>query len=783
MARACKRWIAAVRRVPERRPAPQIAQLGHVAGDAPMTAGPDPAPRPAPALATAFARVRQTSVELAAPLTAEDCAAQSMPDASPVKWHLAHTSWFFETFLLAPSRPGYRVFDPAFRDLFNSYYDGVGPQFARAERGLLTRPGLDTILAYRRHVDSHMAALLAQPLSPELHALVELGLAHEEQHQELILTDVKHLLSRNPLLPAYAGRWPLTTVAPVPRGFVPFEGGLVEIGHGGEGFHFDNEGPRHRAWLEPFALATHPVSNGEWIGFIEDGGYVRPELWLSAGFARARAEGWQAPGTWRQVDGQWRCFTLHGDAPVDPHAPVCHVSFYEAEAYARWAGARLPTEAEWEHAAAGIDPTGNFAASGLYHPLAPTAPTPPDTLAQMFGDVWEWTRSDYAPYPGFAPAAGAVGEYNGKFMSGQMVLRGGSCATPPGHVRASYRNFFPPEARWQFSGLRLARDDKRRASPAPRTPRFLDLGSGSADPRADLEAGLLSTPPRIASAHFYDALGSRLFEAITELPAYGLTRAEASIFAAHAPAMAAEARARLGADYTLVDLGAGNCEKAEALLPLLNPARYIAVDVALGFLKGALARVQQRFPSLETVGIGMDFTHGFALPPGLADKPILFFYPGSSIGNFAPDDAQRFLAALRAAAPRSALLLGADLVRSEAALIAAYDDPTGVTAAFNRNILVNANRVLGSNFDPARWRHVARYDSALSRIEMHLEAIGNQQVTWPGGSRRYPDSTRILTEISTKWTPERLAALLEGAGFTGPLHWTDDAGSFAVMLG
>jgi ergothioneine biosynthesis protein EgtB len=409
--------------------------------------------------AARYAAVRAATERLAQGLSAEDCAIQSMPDASPVKWHLAHVTWFFETFLLEAHLPGYRRFDPAFRVLFNSYYNAVGPKHPRPERGMLTRPPLGEILAYRKHVDQGMQALLARKdLPAATRELVELGLHHEQQHQELILTDLKHLLSRSPLKPAYQKPWPLTPIQLRKRGWIAHAEGNYEIGHAGPGFHFDNEAPRHRVWLNAFLIATHPVTHGDFIEFIDDGGYRRPDLWLSAGWDMVNARGWQAPEYWEQRDGAWHTFTLHGMAPVDPQTPVCHVSFYEADAFARWANERLPTEAEWEVAARAAAVEGNFVESGALHPLALRESPADGTPAQVYGDVWEWTRSDYAPYPGFRAAEGAVGEYNGKFMSGQYVLRGGSCATPSGHVRASYRNFFPPDARWQFSGLRLARD-------------------------------------------------------------------------------------------------------------------------------------------------------------------------------------------------------------------------------------------------------------------------------------------------------------------------------------
>jgi ergothioneine biosynthesis protein EgtB len=414
---------------------------------------------PAPAAHAApnerYDSIRRTTLALADPLSPEDCALQSMPDASPVKWHLAHTTWFFETFLLE-GRPRYRPFDPAYRVLFNSYYNAIGERHPRPERGLLSRPGLDQVLAYRAYVDNAMLDLLSAGTAQA--GLVELGLQHEQQHQELILTDLKHLLSRNPLKPAYQRPWPLTPIRAREPYWIRFGGGLHEIGHPGGGFAFDNETPRHRVWLEPFEIASHPVTHGDFIRFIDAGGYRRPEMWLSAGWDLVLARGWEAPLYWVRREAGWHTFTLHGEVPVDPNTPICHVSFFEAEAYARWAGARLPTEAEWELAARDAPQRGNFMGTAALHPLAAREDPPPGMLSQAFGDVWEWTRSEYAPYPGFRTAAGAVGEYNGKFMSNQYVLRGGSCATPREHIRASYRNFFPADARWQFSGLRLARD-------------------------------------------------------------------------------------------------------------------------------------------------------------------------------------------------------------------------------------------------------------------------------------------------------------------------------------
>ena len=409
-------------------------------------------------LSERFQSVRSASEQLCEPLTPEDCGLQSMADASPAKWHLAHTTWFFETLVLEPSRPDFKPFDPAFRVLFNSYYNSVGEQYARPQRGLLSRPGLAEVLAYRRNVDLGVLALLDDParIPAAMNAVIELGLHHEQQHQELILTDVKHALSHNPLRPAYQSHAPSRRAGAAALGWQRYDGGLRWIGHEGSGFAFDNETPRHRVFVEDFELATRPVTNAEFLAFVEDGGYEQPPLWLSDGWEAVTARGWHAPLYWERRDEAWTAFTLAGQRPLILEEPVCHVSYYEADAYARWAGARLPSEVEWECAAAAARAEGNFVESGCFHP-APT-PEADGGPAGLFGDVWEWTRSAYAPYPGFQPLAGALGEYNGKFMSNQLVLRGGSCATPRSHIRASYRNFFYPDARWQFSGIRLARD-------------------------------------------------------------------------------------------------------------------------------------------------------------------------------------------------------------------------------------------------------------------------------------------------------------------------------------
>ena len=428
-----------------------------------MNLNPRPAPSPASPLAHSFTEIRQTTLRLAAALSPEDCQVQSMPDASPTKWHLAHITWFFETFILERFEAGFKPFDAAYRVLFNSYYQGVGEMHPRAQRGLITRPTLAEVIRYRAEVDARMQQLLAARADdPALVELVTLGLHHEQQHQELLLTDIKHALSFNPTHAAYAKRWPMTSVQAQPLRWFAFDAGLIEHGFDPAldgGFCFDNETPRHRSYTAPFELASRPVSYGEYLAFIDDAGYRRPELWLAMGWDWVRSGTRRAPLYWRELDGRWMHHTLQGHIEIDPRTPVCHLSYFEADAYARWAGARLPTEVEWEHAARRLRAPAhaNFADRGAFHPL-PCEEAASDEPMQMFGDVWEWTRSSYDAYPGYRPLPGAVGEYNGKFMCSQYVLRGGSCATPAGHVRASYRNFFPPDAQWQFSGLRLARD-------------------------------------------------------------------------------------------------------------------------------------------------------------------------------------------------------------------------------------------------------------------------------------------------------------------------------------
>ena len=732
-----------------------------------------------------FLRIRRASTDLAARLSAEDQAAQSMPDASPVKWHLAHTTWFFEQLLLRPT-PGYQPMDPAYDVLFNSYYESLGPRVARHQRGLMTRPSAADVLSYRRRVDEAMVTLLdrgGHVLGSHAAYLFELGLHHEQQHQELILTDLLHLFAQSPLCPAYAprpsadgptdaatGPSAALSVATSPPGFVEFNPADPEIGWGGGGFAFDNETPRHAVALRPFQLADRLTTNDEWIAFIDDGGYRRPDLWMADGWAKARAEGWRAPLYWRQTETGWRSMTLAGEQPVDPAAPVTHVSWYEADAYARWRGARLPTEAEWEVAAASVAPRGNLAPSSALRAL-PAGPTD-GRLRQMFGDLWEWTNSAYCAYPGFEPTPGTASEYNGKFMINQMVLRGGSFATPTDHIRASYRNFFYPHHRWQFMGVRLAKD-----AVAVRDTR---TGDNRSEFLADLQAGLARTPKSISPKWFYDAAGSALFEDITSLPEYYLTRAETALLTRIAPDLGAS----IPEGAVLVEFGSGASAKTRLLLdssPQLFA--YMPLDISEDALAEAAHRISLDYPGLTVAPVVGDFTRPLRLPALAAGRPLVGFFPGSTIGNFTQEEARRFLLAVRTLLGAGAtLILGADLAKSPDTLIAAYDDAQQVTAAFNKNLLVRANRELAADFDLAAFDHEARWNPGESRIEMHLVSRTHQSVTVGDRSYAFSAGESLHTENSHKYAMPELEALATATGWRVSRQWTSPAPEFAIVV-
>ena len=412
-------------------------------------------------LSKRFRAVREFSHTLAEPLKIEDYVIQSMPDVSPTKWHLAHTSWFFETFVLSKAVKGYRSPSPQYAYLFNSYYIQAGERHLRPKRGLISRPTVEETYDYRNYVDEYMIRFMENADEKEwkeFSPVVEIGIHHEQQHQELIVTDIKHVFSENPLRPVYLSNKTNNGKTAPPAKWIDIGGGIYSIGHDGKGFGYDNEYPNHKIYIDPYRLQSRPVTNGEYMEFIEDRGYETPELWLSEGWATVESRNWKAPFYWERKSGKWVCFSLSGMKGVNPSEPVCHVSYFEADAYARWAGARLPTEAEWEVAAADLPVEGNFADNLSFHPDTPAAVKDKNPLIQMYGDVWEWTQSAYSSYPGFKTLPGALGEYNGKFMCNQFVLRGGSCATSKSHIRKTYRNFFPPDARWQFMGMRLAND-------------------------------------------------------------------------------------------------------------------------------------------------------------------------------------------------------------------------------------------------------------------------------------------------------------------------------------
>lgn len=564
--------------------------------------------------------------------------------------------------------------------------------------------------------------------------------------------DLLHLMSRSPLDPAAYEREPRPAgrLQPARGGQTRFEGGLVEIGHAGSAFAFDNEGPRHKVWLEPFLLDHDLVTNGQWLAFMEDDGYRRPELWLADGWAVVRAEGWDAPLYWREEDGTWTVLGLAGRHPVESDAPVRHVSAYEADAYARWAGRRLPTEAEWESAAA----------------------TAPDVFSNLSGEVWQHTSSAYAAYPGFRPTEGTASEYNGKFMANQCVLRGGSFATPPGHARLTYRNFFYPQQRWAFMGLRLASD-----APAGIPARIEKLETAKF--RAELVAGLSRPQKMLSPKWFYDAEGSRLFEDITRLPEYYPTRQEAALLRTLAPRLTES----FGDNAVLVEFGSGASEKTRILIDAAPSLKaYVPIDISPDALNAAAASIADAYPGMEVAPMVGDFLNLAPLPE-LGRGRRIGFFPGSTIGNLEPDQAVAFLANARERlGPSSLFILGVDLVKDPAVLVAAYDDAEGVTAAFNRNVLVRANRELGADFDLDGFSHLAVWNAERSRMEMHLRAtrpmtvrIGDIPVTFKAGET-------IHTESSRKFTEATVTAMAEAAGWHVTAFETSAAPAVAMVV-
>lgn len=677
----------------------------------------------------AYRQVRAVLPRLARELSDEDLAAQSQPSSSPGKWHLAHTSWFFEAMILS-RQDGYRPVDERLNRLFNSYYEGLGARVDRVERGLMTRPSREAVMAYRAEIDRRMEARLAEGLEPGQEAyLFDLALNHEQQHQELFLMDILHLFSRSPLRPAaYAAEPRFHKREAQASGWVRLDGGLVGVGAGQDGFAFDIERPRHREWLEAYQLAAGLVTNAEWIAFIDDGGYQRPELWLSDGWSEVQRQAWSAPLYWQREEDGWYSFGLAGYHPVQPQAPVRHVSYYEADAFARWSGKRLPTEAEWEAA----------------------AQVRGEAFSNLATEVWQWTASAYRPYPGFAPTPGTAGEYNGKFMANQMVLRGGAFATPGGHARPSYRNFYYPHERWMFSGVRLACDV---AEAHGETDGFRD----------EMIMGLSQTPKAVSPKWFYDAEGSRLFEEITRLAEYYPTRQEAALLRRVMPLWAP----LFGPGASLLELGSGASEKTRIVLDAVpDLAVYAPLDISPSALDDAALRIRADYPNLRVMPVVADFENLPDLPDDIGEGRRIGFFPGSTIGNLSSGEALYLLQSVgRMLGPGSLFILGVDLIKAEDVLVRAYDDAAGVTAAFNRNLLARANRELGTDFDLDGFDHEARWNPTLSRMEMHLVARRAMTVSLDGHRFEFAPGESLHTESSRKFDEVGLRTLVDGAGW------------------
>ncbi|NBB07975.1 ergothioneine biosynthesis protein EgtB [Pseudomonas sp. SLFW] len=691
-----------------------------------------------------YQSVRGRTEQLVAPLSPEDMVVQSMPDASPAKWHMAHTTWFFETFLIIPNVPDYTPFDPTFGYLFNSYYEAVGPRHPRPQRGLMTRPGVDQVKAYRKYVDEHMSTLLMGGLSDELSSLIELGLAHEEQHQELLLIDVLHLFSLSSLKPAYDPTWPKDATGR--RGqFKPLSAGLTQIGHSGEGFAFDHEGPRHTTYLQSFEISDRLVTNGEWMSFIADGGYQTAALWLSEGWTLIQEHGWTAPFYWQHDENGWKRMSLRGLEDIDPAAPVTHISYYEAAAFATWADARLPTEAEWEAAAR----------AGL--------------LEQVDDVAWQWTQSAYSAYPGFKPSAGAVGEYNGKFMVNQMVLRGGASVTSPDHCRLTYRNFFPTDKRWVITGLRLARDSRQPGVVNPQDSEFAH----------DVIAGLSAPSKTLSPKYFYDAKGSDLFEAICETDEYYPTNAETGLL----KGIAGEIAASIPEGAALVEFGSGASEKTRLVLDAAPQlAVYVPIDISATALKKAAKALRQTYPNLVVAPQVDDFTRVVKLPQEVEGLTRVGFFPGSTIGNFTHDEAVTFLrGAHQVLGEHAQFIVGVDMVKDIDTLVAAYDDAKGVTARFNLNLLTRINRELGADFDVTAFKHLALWNAERSRMEMHLVSQVEQDVTVAGHRFHFAAGERLHTENSHKFTVESFTGLAARAGWAVSQYWISNAPEMALF--
>lgn len=750
-----------------------------------------------------YRHVRGTTLKLCENLTPEDMVVQACVETSPTKWHLAHTTWFFETFVLEAFSDSFKPYDPAFRVLFNSYYQQVGDRHPRPKRGLLTRPGLGEVMAYRNTIDERLEALLAslpEAALTRVAPIIELGLNHEEQHQELILMDIKRLLHSNPVEPAYAieePAWELRRSSPEMR-WIPVGGGLHKIGTDGQdGFAYDNETPRHKVYVEPFEIASRLVTNAEFIRFIEDGGYTSSAYWLDEGWSRVCEEGWTKPLYWeRDGCGQWTEFTLHGRRLVEPHAPVTHLSFFEADAYAKWAGARLPTEAEWECAAASRWSAsvrrGNFLDTGHLHPR-PMGDETAQGLAQIAGDAWEWTRSAHEPYPRYRAPEGAIGEYNGKFMCGSFVLRGGSCVTPRDHIRLTYRNFFHPESRWAFTSIRLARACAEHEGQRPTDSIDSDRLTGASDheeisitsePKFEnsVREGLSREPGKksIPAAYLYDARGGELFAQICETEAYYIPEVERSIMDEALPHVSRI----VGPGRALIEPGAGDGTKALYVLEALDrPRAFIPIDVDANALSLAESVVGERFPGVEITPIVADFKAGLRAAGELHAPAPLLFFPGSSIGNMHRADRVALLMAFAETIGENGVaLVSFDMVKDQGMLVRAYDDPEGVSAAFGLNLIDRLNREFDADLDIQAFHYEGRWDEQASRIEMSVVSDAPQRFTLDGADIELQAGERIVTEYSYKFTADMIEDEARAAGLELIERWSDDEEWFSVCL-
>jgi dimethylhistidine N-methyltransferase len=712
-------------------------------------------------------QVRALTERLAAPLSPEDQVVQSMPDASPTSWHRAHTTWFFEEFLLGPA--GMPAYDATFRYLFNSYYEAVGPRHPRAQRGLITRPGTAEIARYRRYVDEQLMRLCDDGPSPEQAEVLVLGMNHEQQHQELLVMDAKHLLSRHPFGPAYAERPPDPSTSATPLTWRSVDGGLVEVGHAGDGFAYDNEGPRHRVWLQPFEIAERAVTNQDWLAFVDDGGYRRAELWLSDGWRAVTESRWASPEYWQLQDGAWSTWTLAGPRPLDPAEPVCHVSFYEADAYARWAGARLPTEQEWELAARPVAHLrGQLLDPSRLHP-GPAGP-------HMVGDVWEWTSSAYLP------TRSSVRPREPSASTTASSCATSTCCAAPAARRRPATNGSPtgtssrrapagpsPACGWPgHDGTpHGARRHHRRAG--PRTAARRPARGPGAGPAVDPAEVVLRREgePAVRADH----------------------RAARVLPDPHRGGAARSARpeiARRTAAGTLVEIGSGASRKTRLLLDALTaggrPLTFVPIDVSVEMLEAAARSIAADYPSVAVTAIAADFDAPLSALPGEPGSRLVVFL-GSTIGNLPPAQRRAFLAGLRARlSPGDRFLLGADLVKDPERLVAAYDDAAGVTAQFNRNVIAVLARELDLDLDPQDFSHVVRWDRAEERIEMRLRARRDISVAVDGVVLALRRGQELLTETSAKFRVAALQDELADAGLQPEQSWTDPAGDYALLL-